>query len=166
MQDIIIIMGPAGVGKSTIATALSKKHGWAMIEADDHHPVCNKDKMAAGISLTDQDRIIWIDNLVTAINEHQASRIVLACSALTPYVQGRLIEECKNQCQWILPILERSVLKARLKARKGHFMPASQIDNQLASLIPPKNAIKINANQSVEAICADISSYLNKKTDQ
>jgi gluconokinase len=165
MHDIIIIMGPAGVGKSTIATALSNKHGWPMIEADEHHPQGNKEKMASGLALTDQDRIKWIDNLVVSINENEAQRIIVACSALTPYVQQRLSDECKSQCRWVLPTLERSVLENRLKARTGHFMPASQIDNQLASLTPPKNAMEVNADQSVEAICSEISVLLNKQAD-
>jgi len=166
MDDLIIIMGPAGVGKSTISAALSHAQGWPMIEADDYHPIENKKKMASGKPLTDDDRVTWIDGLISVINTHKKPRIILACSALTPYVQERLNSETDRPCHWILPTLSRIALEERLNARKGHFMPASQIDSQLAALTPPKNAIEVSADQSVETICEAILRALGKHADQ
>lgn len=159
-------MGPAGVGKSTISAALSEAHGWPMIEADDYHPIENKEKMASGKPLTDEDRVTWIDELINAINRHEEPRVILACSALTPYVQGRLDSETDRPCHWVLPTLSRTVLEERLRERKGHFMPVSQIDSQLAALTPPKNATEVSADQTVEAICDDILAVLGEHTDQ
>ena len=159
-------MGPAGAGKSTIAAALSRMHGWPMIEGDDHHPPANRAKQAAGVPLDDNDRSVWIDSLVTVINERAEPRILLACSALTPYVQSRLSAEVKRDCHWVLLQAEKATLQARIEARKGHFMPASLVDDQLTSLTPPKGAVIIDAAQGVDAICEQATQALDNKADQ
>ncbi len=166
MHTLVIVMGPAGIGKSTIAAGLAGLNDWPMIEADDYHPLPNKEKMATGTPLTDADRIIWLDRLISEIKLHaSAPCLILACSALTPYVQTRLKTECERSCQWVLLTLEKNALKARLEARKGHFMPASQLDDQLKALTEPKAAIKVAADRPVHTICQEISNILNEKTD-
>lgn len=149
-------MGPAGCGKSSIAAALADRAGWAMIEADDHHPVENVEKQRNQIPLTDQDRVIWLDRLIAAINAEPHADIVLACSALTPYVQSRLREEISRACKWFLIDVPADVLAQRMRARTDHFMPVALLDSQLAALTVPHDAHAIEGNQSVTQICAEI----------
>ncbi len=51
---ILIVMGVAGSGKSTIAHALVALTGWQFAEGDDYHSEANRQKMHSGIPLTDQ----------------------------------------------------------------------------------------------------------------
>jgi adenylylsulfate kinase-like enzyme len=60
MTMIIIIMGVAGAGKTTIGSLLARQLGWDFYDADDSHSGPNRDKMARVIPLTDEDRAIWL----------------------------------------------------------------------------------------------------------
>ena len=156
MSDLNIIMGPAGCGKSSVAAELSARTGWVMIEADDHHPIENVEKQRNRIPLTDDDRVVWLDRLIAAINAVEDQPIVLACSALTPYVQNRLRTETDRRTRWLLIDVPADILKQRLIDRTDHFMPAELLDSQLASLYPPTAATRIRGDQSVHHICNDI----------
>ena len=52
----MIVMGAQGTGKSTIGAALAARLNIAFIDGDDLHPPANKQKMAGGTPLTDEDR--------------------------------------------------------------------------------------------------------------
>lgn len=161
MPQIYVIMGPAGSGKSTIAHNVSQLTGWPMIEADAFHPEENVEKQRSGVPLTDADRAAWLDHLVEHINSRNDDNLVFACSALTPYVQGRLQNDLQSACIWILLDVPKAELSRRLKARTHHFMPASLLDDQLAALAPPANAHIVDASQSIEAVCTAIADLLH-----
>lgn len=76
-------MGVAGVGKTTIGLALSKAGGIPFFDGDDYHSASNRDKMAAGIALSDEDRTAWLLEL-QGVMEHALLKgnCILACSAL------------------------------------------------------------------------------------
>ena len=156
LRHLYIIMGRAGCGKSSVAGALSARTGWPMIEADDHHSEANVEKQAAGIPLTDLDRADWIESMVRTINQSGDDHMLLACSALTPYVQDRFIKELSPQIHWFLIDVSREELARRLALRSDHFMPASLLDDQLNALSAPKDAHRINGEQSIEEICNQI----------
>lgn len=159
MLHLNVIMGPSGCGKSSIALELAQQTGWVMIEADDHHPESNVEKQRNRIPLTDEDRIAWLDNLLQSIHAAPHKPIVLACSALTPYVQKRLRSESKRTCIWWLLDVSREGLHQRLQDRQNHFMPVDLLDSQLDSLAPPSDVRKVNGEQSITDICAEILNY-------
>ncbi len=160
MSCLYIVMGPAGSGKSTIGEALANRMNWTMVEGDAHHPQENVDKQASGLPLTDHDRANWLDSMIAHINTQIEGPVVLACSALTPYVQGRLRDEIDRRCVWLLLEVPKDVLATRLTARTDHFMPASLLDDQLKALAPPSDVIRISAHQSVVQICDTICDRL------
>ncbi|MEM9181321.1 MAG: gluconokinase, partial [Pseudomonadota bacterium] len=127
---------------------------------DDHHPRENVDKMSKGTPLTDQDRAAWLDSLINTIKTTPSPAVVLACSALTPYVQSRLRDETLRLCQWWLIDLPQEVLERRIRARQNHFMPPELIESQLASLTPPENVIRINGDQAISKIRDEIIAHL------
>ncbi len=161
-HDAIILMGPSGCGKSTIGNALTECTAWPFFEGDNFHPAANIMKMAAGIALEDTDRIVWIDALIAAMDSNSAPRIIVACSALTPYVQQRLSNESNRAVHFVLLQLTHEELKARLATRRGHFMASSLLDSQLATLTQPEHAIAAKANQPVADIVADILAALGE----
>jgi gluconokinase len=81
---VIILMGVAGAGKTTLGKWLAQALGWRFVEGDDFHPPANVAKMAAGIPLTDEDRVPWLERLRGLITERLArgEDAVLTCSAL------------------------------------------------------------------------------------
>jgi Shikimate kinase len=81
---IVVLMGAAGAGKTTVGKALAKTLGWTFVDADDLHPASNVDKMRAGMPLTDDDREPWLASTheVIATLARDGRNAVVACSAL------------------------------------------------------------------------------------
>ncbi|MEL6530343.1 MAG: gluconokinase, GntK/IdnK-type [Pseudomonadota bacterium] len=160
-RELIVIMGPSGCGKSSVSAALSNAIGAPMLEADDFHSQANRTKMTAGKPLTDADRAGWLDRIWQALSDKLAPRVVLACSALTPYVQSRLREATDRSVHFVLLNAPRDVLLERVSSRRDHFMPASLLDSQLEALEAPDGAITIDAREPVGVIVPKIVAALD-----
>lgn len=132
----IVIMGPAGCGKSTLGRALADDLRWEFIEGDDFHPAANKAKMAGGEPLTDADRIPFLDGIGKALaGAHDGA--VASCSALRRRYRDRLRAHA-GRLLFVLPEVPRAELARRLAGRPQHFI-ASLLDSQLATLEPLKD---------------------------
>ena len=160
MRDLVIIMGVAGSGKTSIAEALSKAEGWPFVEADDYHSAANKEKMASGTPLTDADRADWVRSLCKTLTDMPEDRVVLACSALTPYVQTGLREQSGRTCLFVLLDVPKDELARRISSRADHFMPVSLLDSQLAALVPPEDVIRVDGMAAPIALVEDIRTRL------
>ena len=57
---VIVVIGVAGSGKTTVGTMLADAMKCAFVEGDTLHPKENIDKMSRGIPLTDSDRGPWL----------------------------------------------------------------------------------------------------------
>ena len=83
---IVTVMGVSGVGKTSVARALAQRLPGRFLDADDFHPSANKQTMAQGIPLEDDDRWGWLDAVRAAIDQALVSsshpHIAVACSAL------------------------------------------------------------------------------------
>jgi len=119
--------------------------------------------MASGTPLSDLDRAGWVEALCKASQNATEPTAILACSALTVFVQEPLRTKAGRDVRWLLLSVPRKILQDRLNTRKNHFMPASQLDNQLATLTPPKDAIHLNAATSPETLVAAALSALNER---
>src|SRR5688500_5995176 len=80
----VIVMGPAGVGKTTTAQLLAARLGWPFAEGDRFHPQANIDRMSRGIPLTDADRAPWLAGVRDWISRQAeaGNSVVVTCSAL------------------------------------------------------------------------------------
>jgi gluconokinase len=159
-----VVMGVSGCGKSTVARALAEKTGGVYLDADDFHPPANKEKMAAGIPLTDDDRWGWLDALNQELRKRSAERVFLACSALKEIYRERL-RSGVPKIVFVYLKGSREVLVQRLGARKGHFMPSTLLDSQLATLEEPDDAIVVNIDQPPEAVIAEAGRALASQAD-
>ena len=133
----IVVMGVSGSGKTTVAVELARRLGWQFAEGDDLHPAANVAKMTAGTPLTDEDRWPWLRAVAGWIDEQEQAGHpgVITCSALKRSYRELLREE--NPSVWFAHVhVPAEVLRARLSARTGHFMPPSLLDSQLAALQP------------------------------
>ncbi|MEO7404930.1 MAG: gluconokinase, GntK/IdnK-type, partial [Burkholderiales bacterium] len=134
---VIVVMGVAGCGKTTVGKRLSAVLGFDFFDADDFHPVENVAKMHAGIALTDADRTPWIDRLNDLIRKHaleRGGRMVLACSALKVAYRMRLVAGCADDCRFVHLSGDKATMAARLAARAGHYMNPALLDSQFAIL--------------------------------
>ena len=64
---IVVVMGVAGSGKSTVARLLAEKLHCPMLEGDSLHPSENVRRMAGGTALTDLDRAPWLSAIQARI---------------------------------------------------------------------------------------------------
>jgi len=133
----IVVMGVSGAGKSTIAEELAHRIGGRYLDADDLHPPANVAKMAAGIPLTDDDRMPWLaavgDAIAAATQAGEAP--VVACSALRRRYRDAL-RATAPEIFFVHLDGPADLLAARLHARADHFMPAALLSSQLATLEP------------------------------
>lgn len=148
---LFVIMGPSGCGKSTVGQALAKRLDITFLEGDDYHPQSNRAKMARGEPLDDADRKLWLDSILRAASEARGPA-VLACSALTQYVQQRLIMESQQRVIFCLLELDQATLEQRVANRADHFMPAGLVASQLTALSVPIGAMCFSGDQPVPAL--------------
>jgi gluconokinase len=154
---IVLLMGVAGVGKTTIGEALARELGWRFIDADDYHPPQNVAKMKAGIPLSDEDRWPWLARLNKLLKEE--THAVLACSALKASYRERLAQGIADFTTVYLHA-RPELIRARMAARSHRYMPAALLDSQLATLEPPAQAIAIDVAVDVPDSIAAIKEAL------
>ena len=162
---IVILMGVSGSGKSTIGQQLAQALGWCLVEGDDLHPIANVEKMRQGIPLTDADRGPWLQAIGQQISQLQQAKqaAVITCSALKQrYREGLYSTQPPSTLQFVYLKASPAVLRSRLTRRQGHFMQASLLDSQLATLEEPTQAITINltATDTTAQIVAQIRQQL------
>ncbi|MCP1412195.1 carbohydrate kinase (thermoresistant glucokinase family) [Paenarthrobacter sp. A20] len=158
----IVVMGVAGCGKSTIGAALAERLDAEFLDGDSLHPQANIDKMASGTPLDDDDRAPWLAEIGRRFPASN-SALVIACSALKRSYRD-IIRSADPSVVFVHLHGTRELLNARMNARPGHFMPASLLDSQLATLEPLQSdeaGVVVNIAQSVEDIVAEVGAALS-----
>ncbi|WP_407351184.1 gluconokinase [Luteimonas sp. R10] len=132
---LVIVMGVSGCGKSTLAASLATEFGFRLLDADDFHPPANKARMARGEPLTDAMREPWIAAMCDALRERQrqGESCVLAYSGLRRAHRQRF-RELGYPTLFIHLAGDSEMIRDRMRARVGHFAPASLLDSQLDAL--------------------------------
>lgn len=158
----IVVMGVAGCGKSTVGAALAERIGAGFLDGDSLHPQANIDKMASGTPLNDDDRAPWLAEIGRRFPASN-SDLVIACSALKRSYRD-IIRSADPAVVFVHLHGTRELLNARMTARPGHFMPASLLDSQLATLEPLQDdeaGIVVDIALTVEDIVKDVLAGLN-----
>ena len=141
---IVVVIGVAGSGKSTIGSKLARALGCEFLEADTLHSPANIEKMSRGIPLDDDDRSPWLSEIHARLADayRRDSSLVVACSALKQRYRDAL--ERGVAITWIYLKGSKDLLRARLQQRTSHFMKAEMLDSQVAALEEPSNVMVID----------------------
>ncbi|MGM7668686.1 gluconokinase [Microbacterium sp. A93] len=132
----LVVMGISGSGKSVLAERLAARLGRPFAEADEFHPAANIAKMSAGTPLTDEDRWPWLESLRAWMDrESNAGGTVSTCSALKRSYRD-LLRGAAGRVVFLQVASDPAVITERVEHRMGHFMPASLVPDQLATLEP------------------------------
>lgn len=160
----MVIMGVQGSGKSTIGAALAKRLNIEFIDGDDLHPKANKDKMAAGIPLDDEDRVPWLKAIGQTIADGRASGriVIVACSALKRWYR-ELLRASAPDLVFVHLSGDKELLADRLAHRDHAFMPTTLLDSQIETLEPLgpwESGIVISIEQDPVAIVDEVTRML------
>lgn len=163
-SDAVVVMGVASCGKTTIGEALAEKLNVSFVEGDRLHGEANVAKMSAGIPLTDDDRWPWLARVGEALQGPGGK--ISSCSALKRAYREAIAVGSKRPIIFIHLHGSIEVLQQRIAARKGHFMPATLLDSQLATLempMPDERAVTINIAQSPRRIVQEAYEFLMQR---
>lgn len=159
-KKIIIIMGVSGCGKTSVGRLLANDLSIPFIDADDHHPASNIEKMSKGIPLNDNDRKPWLDRLNEIAKDHIGSGCVIACSALKEIYRKRLAQSIESNVRWIYLQGSYDQIFERMTNRHDHFMGSGMLKSQFETLEEPENAINVDIGDSPEDIVQNIKLQL------
>lgn len=137
MSVTLVVMGVSGVGKTSVANELVARTGSEFVEGDDLHPEANRAKMAAGTALDDDDRRPWLIRVAgwIGMQEMAGRSAVVTCSALRRAYRD-LLRAGHPSVRFVHLLAPGELIAERLGARQGHYMPASLLGSQLATLEP------------------------------
>ncbi len=152
----LVVMGVSGCGKSAVGAEIARNSGGRLIEGDAFPPPANIEKMSAGTPLNDDDRAGWL----TRLGEEMAAALangehpVLTCSSLKLIYRQRLRDAVPG-LGFVFLELTKELAAERCSHRPGHFMPASLVDSQFATLEPPYGeplTLIVDASQPIDVI--------------
>ena len=166
---IVLIMGVSGSGKTTVGEHLAERLRCSFAEGDDFHPPENVAKMRGGTPLDDSDRWPWLLLIAEQVDAYieRKQHLVVACSALKAGYRELLIGDRENTH---LVYLEgtKDLIRARMEAR-AHFMPATLLDSQFATLEDPSEAeqpIRVDVRHSPTDCAALVLKELKRRHDE
>jgi gluconokinase len=162
---ILVLMGVSGVGKTAIGTLLSARTGWKFEDADDYHSEENRQKMAAGITLTDADRLPWLLALHDRMRQYlqKDENIILAFSALKQQYRELLAGGfAKNEMRFVYLHAPATLIQERMKSRHHPYMNPGLLDSQLETLEVPSDAWPISVAGSPEQSLDEILARLRE----
>lgn len=161
LSMIIVVMGVAGSGKTTVGTMLAEAMDCPFLDGDSLHPAANVEKMTRGIPLTDADRAPWLAAIHARLLEafRSGRSLVVGCSALRQSYRNTLAEGV--QITWVYLKGAEGLLQSRLQHRDGHYMKADMLASQFEALEEPSSAIVVDVAQSPDVIVEQVLAELH-----
>lgn len=164
---IAVVMGVSGSGKTTVSALLAAALGCQFQEGDDLHSDENVEKMQSGTPLTDEDRLPWLRKIAKEIDNWRArgESGVLTCSALKRSYRDIIVG---GRPDVTLVYLKGSygLIRRRMAARHGHFMPLALLDSQFATLqepTPDEHPIIVDVGSRPAEIATEIVRELEQR---
>ena len=168
-KPLIVVMGVAGSGKTTLASRLAERLGVPFVEGDALHPPANVKKMASGIALSDEDRWPWLNAISDRIEAERSAGhgVVVACSALKHAYRDCLRKKVHSQLHFILLDGSRQLISERMRQRKGHFMPPALLESQFAALerpTPDEKAVILDISHAPAELVDEAATAISPET--
>ena len=159
---VIVLMGAAGAGKTTVGRHLSEVLHWEFVDGDALHTPENIAKMASGTPLTDEDRRPWLQALrkCVAASADSNADLVLAASLLRRAYRTTVFAVYDRQVKLVYLRASPALLRERLTTRTDHFAGAALLDSQLALLDEPTDALVLDASAAPDRLVQTIRSAL------
>ncbi|KAJ3272215.1 hypothetical protein HDV01_005869 [Terramyces sp. JEL0728] len=129
-SKLIILFGVSGCGKTYLGLELSKTIPSVFIDADDFHPIENKQKMTNNIPLEDKDRYPWLQAIIKHLKTLDGT-VILACSCLK-----KKYREMFSDAIFVYLKVDKQTLTHRLETR-NHFFKKELLDSQLGDFEEP-----------------------------
>ncbi len=160
---IIVLMGVAGAGKTTIGQLLAQVLGCSFLDGDSLHSAANVQKMTRGTPLTDADRAPWLKAIRSQLETafQRGENLVVACSALKQRYREFL--SARVPVIWVYLKGAENVIRSRLEHRQEHFMRAQMLASQFADLEEPSCAITVDVLSPPDLIVQQILAALQKR---
>jgi gluconokinase len=135
----VVVMGVSGAGKTVVGRRLAAALVADFIDGDDLHTDAARAKMSAGHPLTDEDRWPWLDRIAATLRDglSRNATTIVACSALRRVYRDRLRAGVGGELRFVYLSANRELMRERVAGRRDHYMPASLVDSQFATLEPP-----------------------------
>jgi gluconokinase len=160
MTASIVFMGVSGCGKSSLAAAVATALALPLVEGDDFHSAANREKMSAGVPLTDADRADWLATLDEQLRAHPGG-VVLTCSALKRAYRDTLRAAAPG-LRFVFLDIGRDDAQRRVASRASHFFSAALVDSQFATLEPPigeAGVLRVDATAPVDALSRQVCEW-------
>ncbi|MEU9345622.1 gluconokinase [Streptomyces sp. NPDC048278] len=164
---VVVVMGVAGTGKTTIGPLLAARLGVPYAEGDDFHPPANIAKMSAGHPLDDADRWPWLDAIGAWAHGRAGLGGVVSSSALKRSYRDRLRAAAPG-IVFLHLAGDRRLIEDRMSHRQGHFMPTALLDSQFATLQPlepDEQGVAVDVSGTPEEITARAEQALDALPD-
>jgi len=155
----VVVMGVSGCGKTTLGEALAAALKLPFIEGDSLHDAHSVAKMRSGQPLEDADRAGWLTRVAEHLQDTQRypRGLVLTCSALRRVYRDRLRDGTRG-LRFVFLRVDAPAATRRLQHRPHHFMPASLVPSQFATLEPPgaeeTDVVTLDAAQAPATVLA------------
>jgi gluconokinase len=158
---VIILIGVAGSGKTTVGRILAVRLGCEFYDADDLHPPQNREKMSRGIALSDEDRLPWLyavrDLVQRCLIENRDA--VIACSALKQSYRDLLVVDAAK-VRLVYLKGPQAMIAERLAQRASHFFERRLLQSQFDTLEEPADATVVDISETPESIADAIRARL------
>ena len=155
----LLVIGPAGSGKSTVGRQVAGRLGVQYIDGDQLHPRANLAKMAKGTPLSDDDRDEWVANI---LDELAKGDVVIGASLLKQHYRQLINREIQQV--WFAQLdAPKSILESRLEDPTGALFRKPLLNSQLAifdELGKQEPGKKFDATKPVTTLVNEIVSQL------
>ena len=156
-SSVVIVMGVAGAGKTTVGTLLADSLQCPFIDSDDHQTPYAIKKLAAGQRLDDNERNDWLLRIRCALSDALKNKnaVVLAFPGLRK-ADREIVEIGNARTNLVYLKASYTVLESRIRSREHRFFNPSLLESEYATLEEPTDALVLDATERPDRLVAQI----------